>query len=419
MRRRHFLSAPLLAPLAEDEDRIGRTWPAEWKTYRDPDTGRTIRQFTSARANSYPLYYFIPAFTDDGRYLVFHSERTGWVQLYRLDLRDGGITQLTQARTRDSGWAIWCEPRLRGVFNHLSSIHQPNREVFYFQDDEIRATHLDTLASRLVRRMPGRISIGQSSCSPDGRWFAFIHAERANYLEVMADVAALRNMRLGRTIDWRNRIPSTIGVIDCASGAYRDVIRLDFHVHHVTFADSRRLVVNHVQNGNGMWIINLDGTGRRPLRPTDHHGWPIHQVITRRGIYYEAVDGKGASGSRNWFGRYDLATDRFEEVPLPAADGYLHIGWDPEGRFLFFENHGKSHDLLSLHFPRVPAKTAFGKLRSMAPYPSPGQRYHAHPFLSPDRKWLVYTEVLGGFSQVCALDVRDLVDKDEYWDRLD
>ena len=50
-------------------------------------------------------------------------------------------------------------------------------------------------------------------------------------------------------------------------------------------------------------------------------------------------------------------------------------------------------------------------------YPAAGQRYHAHPFLSPDRKWLFYTEAMDGHSQICALDVRDMVGRDEYWDR--
>jgi hypothetical protein len=70
----------------------------------------------------------------------------------------------------------------------------------------------------------------------------------------------------------------------------------------------------------------------------------------------------------------------------------------------------------SLHFPFQPKRTSLRKLRAMARYPRTQQRYHAHPFLSPDRRWLFYTEVIDGFSQVCALDVRDLVDLNEYWD---
>lgn len=422
--RRKFLEGaagaaafPLLNLGAEDPTAI--RLPPELKTYRDPDTGRTVRQFTSAKANSYALYYFSPSITTDNHYLVFHSERSGWVELYRLDLITGDIVQLTDGRTRESGWMIWCEWHLRGIYNHLSSLNQVRREVYYFQDDEIRCTHLDTLQNRLLMHIPGRVPIGQSSFSPDGRHFAFIHADRQNYFEVMQDVEALRNMHLGqiKESDWRNRIPATIGLIDTETGKYSDIIKLDFHVHHVIFADDRRVIVNHIQNGNGMWTIGIDGSSRRTLRPPDAHGSVVHQVVTKNGIFYEAVGDKEKSGAHNWLGRYDLATDTFEEVPLPEIDGYMHTGLDPAGRFLFFEEHGKTHHLFSLHFPHDPARRRIQTLRSMALYPAPGgQRYHAHPFLSPDRRWVFHTEPIDGFSQICALDVSDLVDLNEYWD---
>ena len=53
-------------------------------------------------------------------------------------------------------------------------------------------------------------------------------------------------------------------------------------------------------------------------------------------------------------------------------------------------------------------------LRSLEPIIR-GQRFHAHPLLGSDRRWLYFTEVVNGYSQVHALDVADLVDLDEYW----
>lgn len=101
---------------------IGQTVPKEETSYRNPATGRTIRQLTAGRANNYPLYYFILSITPENDTLIFHSERTGWVQLYKLDLNTGGITQLTDGHTRDAGWAIWCEPRLH---RQPAAAHQP------------------------------------------------------------------------------------------------------------------------------------------------------------------------------------------------------------------------------------------------------------------------------------------------------
>jgi hypothetical protein len=396
---------------------IGDIFPSELKHHTDPDTGRSITQFTSAEANNYPLYYFIPSHTSDSRYLVFHSERSGYVQLYRLDTQSGEIAQLTEGHTRESGWAIWCQPHLRGIYNHLSALNVVTNDAFYFQDEEIRAANLDTLKNRHVCDIPGRISIGQTGFSPDGKSFAFIHADRDHYTRSFSDREALQNMKqfdwAGGHQTWRNDVPCTISLVDTESGEMRDVIELDYHVHHVFYLDADRLLVNHPKDTHGMWIVNLDGTGVSTLRPPDEHGSVVHQVVTENGIFYEAVN-RTSNPRQNWFGRYDVATDTFSEVQLPGL-GYVHTGFDPSGKFLFFENDdGETHQLLSAHFPHDPDRYELRVLKTLTPIQH-GQRFHAHPFLSPDRKHLFYTEVLAGHSQVCALDVSDLVDLDEYW----
>ena len=387
------------------------------KQYNDPATGRAITQFTSADANSYPLYYFIPSHTADSRYVCFHSERTGYVQLYRLDTETGEIAQLTDGRTRESGWAIWCEPHLRGIYNHLTALNVVTNDAFYFQDEEVRAANLITLENRHICDIPGRISIGQTGLSPNGKAFAFIHADREHFTQAYSEREALQNMKRfeweGGHQGWRNRVPCTISLIDAESGHIRDVIELDYLVHHVFYLDADRLLVNHPKDTHGMWIVNLDGSGVRTLRPEDKHGSIVHQVVTANGIYYEAVK-RSDNGRENWFGRYDVATDTWDEVQMDGL-GYVHTGFDPAGKFLFFENDdGGTHQILSAHHPHDLDRYELRVLKTLTPIQR-GQRFHAHPFLAPNRKQLFYSEVIDGFSQVCALDVEDLVDLDEYW----
>ena len=395
---------------------IGELLPSERISFVDDETGRTVVRFTGARANSYPLYYFVPSHTSDGRYVVFHSERTGWVQLYRLDTTTGEMVQLTDGRTRDSGWGVWCEYHLRGIYNHLSALNQARNQVYYFQEEGLFCTDVLGLQSRQVLDLPGRIPVGQTGFSPDGRHFAFIHADADAFRNAMADREALTNMGMwswGRDHNaWRNGLPTTIGLVDTETGQYSDVVALDYHVHHVFFLGNDRLLVNHPKDDSGMWTVGCDGGDLRQLRPRDGHGAVCHQVITSRGVFYEANLWEG--GTRTvWFGRYDPETDSHEEVRLPGMD-YVHSGFDPEGRFLFYENMGDTHELLSAHFPRDPGRFRLNLLRRLSLIPF-GQRYHAHPFLSPDRRQVFFTEVVEGFSQVCAVDVSDLVDLDEYW----
>jgi hypothetical protein len=186
-----------------------------------------------------------------------------------------------------------------------------------------------------------------------------------------------------------------------------------YHVHHVFFIGNDRLLVNHTQGENGMWTIDLHGRNQRVLRSSrEGHGAVCHQVFTDRGLFYEAnqiVDGE----RRVWIGRYDLDSDTFHEVPLPNV-GYVHTGRDPAGQLRFFENQQRSeaHQLLVVHHADDPARFQVQVLRELTPIIR-GQRYHAHPFLSPSRQWLFFTEVIDGFSQICALDVADLTEQTE------
>jgi hypothetical protein len=399
--------------------RIGDRWPSETTSFVDAGTGREVRRHTGARAHSYPLYYFVPSHTADGRYLVFHSERGGWVELYRLELASGEIAALTDGRTQDSGWAIWCVYRLRGIYNHLGALNQATGEVWWFDGDRILGTRVDSLARRVVRELPGRHPIGQSSFSRDGRLFAFIHADRELYQAALRERECLQNMGQfdwGRDHqEWRERVPCEISVIDTRTLEGRTVASLPFHVHHVLFASEDRLVVNHVRGENGMLSIGLDGSPPRQLRPRDEHGTVCHQVVTKGGIRYEAVRHDGRR-RHNVLGRCGADGDGRLEVPIPD-DAYVHTGFDPDGELAFYESDGAEHAIRCLHLDPDPARTRVETIRSLPAIPF-GQRHQAHPFLSPDRRRLFFTELVDGFSQVSSVDARDLVDRGDSWSAL-
>jgi hypothetical protein len=399
---------------------IGDTSPCEWRKFTDDVTGRVVTQLTSGRTNSYPIYYFTTSFTRDGRFLVFHSERSGSVQLYRLDLATGEIGQLTDGRTSDSGWAIWCEWHLSGIYNHLSALNPASDEVYYFQDDEICATRVDTFDNRVVAKLPGgRMPIGQSAFSPDGSLFGFIHVARNAYVERLREREALTQQGL---FDWdrdhhhrfRNAVATTLSVLDTATGRMRTVIETDFHFHHLLFVDERTLLINHPRGCAGMWTVDL-GSGKvdhlRPASAPSAHGAAVnHQVITRRGIVYEAVAADADGRTTTYLGCYDPISHTFEEARLPLT-GYVHTGFDPAGKFAFVEHAGDRHEILQVH-RRADSRDVLdvSMLRTLRSPASEHQRDHAHPFLSPDRSSLFFTDwSQEGFSQVCCMEIGDLV----------
>lgn len=387
---------------------IGDHSAAEWRTYRDAETGRRIRQYTAAPAHSYPLYYYVPSITADGRFMVFHSERTGWVQLYRMDLNSGDITQLSEGTTRDSGWAVWCEYHLRGVFNHLSALNPVRGEVYYFADETVYRAALDTCTSARIFDIPGRIPIGQSAFSPDGKHFAFVHADAVEFRRSLADRESLLNMSLPFDHEaWRRAVRCTVTVLDTETAECVASVDIGHHAHHLLFIDDDTLLGCHTATGNGMWSMPLLGGPMRELRPADEHGRICHFVVTNNGILYD-VDRTTNGEHTVWIGRYDPKFDTWDEVRLPPEVGYVHVGNDPRGRLLLIESEGERHHISALG-ETTSGDVRLHRLRTLGPIPF-GQRHHAHPFVSPDGQRLFYTEVIEGYSQICSMDVAELPD---------
>lgn len=87
--------------------KAGRIWPAEDETYDDPKTGATVRRLTSyPGVGDYHLYFTEDGWYDDGRRLLFRSDRDGSRQLYSIDLESGLITQVTDVDGFRGGTAI-------------------------------------------------------------------------------------------------------------------------------------------------------------------------------------------------------------------------------------------------------------------------------------------------------------------------
>ena len=108
---------------------IGDEFPSEAREWRDPETGRTMRQLTAGKGHEYHLYFQAYSLTADGRWLVFCSERDGTTQLYRLDRQDGTITQLTAGRADKTGWWPWTSMDFQGVHGFIACLNPTPRSL--------------------------------------------------------------------------------------------------------------------------------------------------------------------------------------------------------------------------------------------------------------------------------------------------
>ena len=77
-------------------------WPAESRSFRD-ENGAVVRQVTTHPSIHHHPFFFVEAFDDQMRHLVFISHRTGTPQIFVEVQESGELFQITDVE----GLAEW------------------------------------------------------------------------------------------------------------------------------------------------------------------------------------------------------------------------------------------------------------------------------------------------------------------------
>lgn len=366
----------------------------EFTRSRAPETGRRVVQLTRGPGCAYPLYFFIPSFTRDARYLIYHLAAQGEVQLYRLNLATGESRQLTHARCADTQWRPWCVDSGRGVLDHRSVLNVARNLVVYFDGGQVRAVDVETVRDeRLFELPPDREAYGQNCTTPDGQWLVYIHTPRGAVWGQPCQGAAI----VAYHFDTREQ---------------RELCRVDSALFHVTAYDNRHFIVTHPAEHPGMLWTDLTSGRIVPLRDGDPgvRGHLIHCHATERGIVYEVPQVQVS-------GLYDPFTRRRFEFSFPKQFQYVHTGRDPAGRLFFYENSTNwdqfaVHDMYALVRLEPNGTDEWLRLTGTWPTFGGGQKAHFHPQLTPDRNWILFTggDPASHSTHLFLLDVSDLHD---------
>ena len=84
----------------------GAIYPSEAKTFQDARTGAKIRQVTEHPSIHHHPFFFIPAYDDAMRRLIFISCRTGSPQIFAEERSTGSLIQLTD-RPDLGDWSVY------------------------------------------------------------------------------------------------------------------------------------------------------------------------------------------------------------------------------------------------------------------------------------------------------------------------
>lgn len=369
--------------------------------------GRTAIQLTQGPGFCYPLYYYVPSITSDGRWLVHHRAVDGTVQLHRLDLWTGESVQLSHATSAETWWRPWCWDAGSGVRDHLSALDADGARVIWFDGNLAQRHDLATgVTTDLFRLSDDRMPIGQACVTPNGRWFVSIHADRAAYLSTFEGDPDFDTWwtRRERCRDTR------LEAFDLDTGERRTLLVIASPIHHVLPYDDRHLLFCHPVAEEGILLTDLDGGWYSHLRTrSDDGGQVCHFVGTRRGVAYEVLKGSGPTRA----GLLDPVGRTAFELDMPADVGYVHTARDPEGLLWLFESNAPGrHNIrfLEAHDP-VAGDVWWSLTDDWPPFGDPdGQKAHHHPQVVLDRRWLLITagDPETRTNQVFLLDIADL-----------
>jgi hypothetical protein len=385
------------------------------KTFKEmaaPGTGRCAIQLTTGADFCYPMYYFIPSFSSDDRYLVYHRAGGGEVQLHRLDLTTGESVQLTHVSYPHAQWNPWCTDPGRGVLDHRSAVNTVRDEAIYFDDNVVHAVNIRTLADRVLFTLPAdRLATGQNCVSPDGQWFAFIHHDRALYESIFGVPGAPR--KAGYQYPRHLSRNTKLAAFNLDSGELRTLVIVDAPIHHVQPAGDNNLAFSSLPSAPTILYTDYDGGWYTHLRTrTEEGGNTCHYCATKRGLAYEATGGPhGMVG-----GMVSPTTHKTVEFHMPSdlKPGYGgHVGFDPDGRLVFYERNAEQsagvHDLIFL-LRHVPGADEWAPLTGNWPCFGGGQKAHLHPRLVLGGQWMLIIagDPASQSNHMFLLDVSDL-----------
>jgi oligogalacturonide lyase len=364
----------------------GKIWPAEWKTIKDRITGLDILQLTNYKTHSYHLYFTESGWYDQGRKLLFMSDRDNSTNLYSIHLESGEITQLTGYTDVD----------------HMDACIHPSESMIFIKiDRKIIALHVETLEEELKYEAPEGYTLGNMSSTADGKYMmTCVQEDLSHRIEL-----DLGNGYVGHRQLMEAAPHSKIVKIEADSGKLETVYEANSFITHINASPVEPWLMTFCHEGpwhlvdHRIWGLDLR-TGeawkiRERLEPKEKVG---HEFFFPDGVHV-GYHGFREDGT-NFFGHIRYDNTEMEEHDFPFDTWHAHS--DGLGQSVV---DGKG-----------PVKTLSLWRKIDGVYQGPrvlcelrcsfhSQKVHAHPRFDAGGKRILYTSDRNGYANLYLIEL--------------
>ncbi|WP_079911787.1 oligogalacturonate lyase family protein [Paenibacillus sp. 32352] len=378
----------------------GTVWPAEWRTTKDLITGIPMKQLTNHMAHSFHLYFTNDGWYDNGRKLLFASDRYNATNLYSLDLQTGEFTQLTD------------HPEGELVHLQQTYINPKGHEAYFEKGNQIIAIHLQTLEERVIYEAPEKFNLGNMSCTSDGEWLCTcIKEDLSDRIQ-----ASLGAGYIGFEETARAKPLCKIVKIPVASGEAKVIHEDKVWIGHINTSPTQPHLLSFCHEGpwdlvdHRIWCLNMDTQEVWKIRPSQDNVFVGHEYWHADGItigyhgYTESLSNKDGKfiGSI----RYDNTNRQesafpFQNMHIHSNDSSLIVG---DGQQTSAYHGEQFQDTICLwrnnagvlEGPRILCRHR-GSFQA--------QKLHVHPRFSPDGTKVLFTSDMTGYGNLYLVDV--------------
>ncbi len=367
---------------------VGETIRIKQVMYKDSITGIEVTRLTDDYGNTIHPYFTQNLMTPNSETLLVVSDRTGWWQLYRLDIPDSELTQLTE----DASIAPHC-PCLDGKHNI----------AYYWDGSFLKAVDLEDYETRVIYSVPEGFKPGILSITPDGRYLAFAYVEKI-------PLSTLRGRAYSAFIEYMYLRPrSVIMRIDLKKEEAQAVWGEVAWISHVNISPVNPDIILFCHEGpwhlvQRMWIVKANTHEIWPLVPQKRYLERAgHEFFTNDGIVVAQFSRRSSPSSSDWvyydlFVKPDGSDLRMYKYPSrpPAhiktnSNASLAVG----DRGYISPNFKEGSSFISL-IKYNKEGTVSLKLLCRHDTSWLTQRSHPHPIFTPNDEYVIFTSDKGG-----------------------
>ena len=357
---------------------------SEKHIFRDAKSGATVTRLTSYRANSNHIYFTNNGFFDEGRRILFASERGNAHNLFTMELESGEIEQLTDFPAPEN---------LRRYELHMSFVDAVNSRCVCFVGKELLRIDLKSGDISTIYRIPEGFRNHIVSISADGKYA---------YTSIYEDSPEKRR---GNSLhDFYLSHPlSKIERIAMDGSGSKTVFEENNFIAHVNASptDPDKLTFCHEGDwslvDHRLWALDL-GSGRAEKLHLCAEGEAIgHEYWFADGFrvgYHGKRNGEAILGAVN----FDGSDDR--SYAFPYWTGHL-FSFDEK---MIIGDGGRDSAFMRIW---LMGEDGYDKPRVLCFHGSSfkNQDAHPHPRLTPDGKHVLYTSDISGNNQIYLVDI--------------